>query len=116
MAEFFELPVNVQDENAYRFTVNLDGQNYSFRINYNKRNDTFHLSVLDSNERLVISDVPLLSYVLTTTRFAFSALMPSGDVMVGDAKDGKYDPTYENFGKNISAFYVSIREEQLEDA
>ena len=42
--------------------------------------------------------------------------MPSGDVMVGDAKDGKYDPTYENFGKNISAFYVSIREEQLEDA
>lgn len=116
MAEFFELPVNVQDENAYRFTVNLDGQNYSFRICYNKRNDTFYLSVLDSNERLVISDVPLLSYVLTTTRFAFTPLMPSGDVMVGDSKDGKYDPTYENFGKNISAFYVSIREEQLEDA
>jgi len=110
--KLFELPIENQGLEYYKFNTNLDGQNYGFRFRYNRRNDTWYVTIYDSNEQVVISDAAVLSYMHSmTARLGVSGFMPFGDLYCSDVNSGKEDPSYNNFGKVVKLFYMSLVDE-----
>ena len=104
-----ELEILNQEETNYEFSSNLDGTRYYLQFDYNERNDTWHLTLKDADKNVLISAIPCLSNVKSMlTRFALDGVLGLGDIVIADTIDGKNDPSFENFGDTVSAFYTSI--------
>ncbi len=100
--------INAQDV-SYEFSSSFDGERFFIVLNYNDRNDTWYLDVKNANLDVLLSGLPCLTNVEgLTTRFKLPDVFPFGDLVIADTNDTGVDPTFENFGDEISGFYSSI--------
>ena len=104
-----ELPLVVATLTEYEFSLVLDGTRYYLEFHYNGRIDTWFASLKDSNKQVLIHGIPCLTSVENMfTRFKLDNVLPFGDTIVLDSNGLGGDPTFLNFGLNISMFYASI--------
>jgi len=109
MASTKELQIVNQGPSSYQFSSNLDGVNIYLLFNYNRRNDTWYLDLLDSQLDNLLTGIPCLSNVdQLASRFSLDNVFILGDIIIADSSTDKDDPSYENFGDYVSAFYTSI--------
>lgn len=112
MSILYELPTEPNQPNKYSFNTDLDGTQYSFEFCYNRRTDCFHFSVLGDNFQPIISNMPCLSFIQTmTTKYAFTELLPFGDIYFAPETNTDDDPNFLTFSNTVYAFYVSIADD-----
>jgi len=106
----YDLPVeNNRTGNTTQYTINLDDVDYNFAIYYNRRIDTWFLSVSNADNSVVLEQMPLLLGVNPMINtFAYSELLPFGDVQVADDPEDNIDPTLDNLGDSKNLVYVSV--------
>ncbi len=109
MASFVtELAIVNQDQTSYQFSSNYDGTRFYVQMDYNKRNDTWYSTIKNADQEIILAGVANLTNVQgMTKRFAIDGLFPYGDLLVADSNDMGQDPTWENYGDDVSLFYVS---------
>ena len=106
-----ELAIVNKKDKHYEFSSNFDGVTHVLRLDYNERNDTWHLTLKNAAQDVLLSNIPLLTNVDgMVERFALNNVMPWGDILVIDTKNNANDPSYDNFGLDVSAFYFSVRD------
>lgn len=104
-----ELSILNKKETNYEFSSNLDGVRYYLQFRYNTRNDTWHLTLKDANKDVLLAGIPCLTNVdAMITQYALDDVLGLGDIVIADSVDGKNDPSFDNFGDTVSAFYTSI--------
>ena len=109
MASTKELAIVNKGPSSYQFSSNLDGVNIYLLFNYNRRNDTWYLDLLDEKLTNLLTGIPCLSNVeQMASRFSLDDVFILGDIVIADSSANKEDPSYENFGDYVSAFYTSI--------
>ena len=104
-----ELAVVNQGPVSYEFSSAFDGQRYYIQFDYNRRNDTWYMDLKDSDRVTVLAGLACLTNVeLMIGKFALDDTFVFGDMLIADSVGAKLDPTYENFGDQVSAFYTSV--------
>lgn len=104
-----ELAIINKDEKNYEFSSNLDGVKYYIEFNYNDRNDTWYLNLKNENRDNILTGIACLTNVIGLIgRFVIDDVIEFGDIVISDTAEGKDDPSFENFGDYVSAFYASI--------
>jgi len=104
-----EVPLVVASVTEYEFSLVLDGVRHYLEFHYNKRIDTWFVTLKDSDKNILIAGIPCLTNVENMfTRFKFDDLLPFGDTIVLDVNNFGQDPTFYNFGLDVSMFYVSL--------
>lgn len=104
-----EVPLVVATLTEYEFSLVLDGTRYYLEFHYNGRIDTWFSTLKDSNKQVLVAGIPCLTNVENMfTRFKIDNVLPFGDTIVLDSNALGNDPTFENFGLDVSMFYASI--------
>jgi len=104
-----EFAIINQGPKFYKFSSNLDGQRYYFNYSYNERNDTWYLTIRNADRDIVLSGLACLTNnYLMVSRFVIEEFFPVGEIQIADVNDDGNDPSYLNFGDNVSAFYQSV--------
>ena len=98
-----------QGPDRYEFNTNFDGTRYFLIWQYNKRNDTWYLDIKDSENNPILTGLPALTDAQNLThRFVLDGFLPAGEILISDINGDGVDPSYDNFGETVSAFYLSI--------
>jgi len=98
-----------QGPKRYEFSTSFDGVRYFLTFQYNYRNDTWYLDINDSERNPILIGLAVLTNThLMTSRFGIDDFLLLGEILIADINDGGLDPSYENFGDEVSAFYTSI--------
>ena len=104
-----ELAIVNKTQRRYEFSSNFDGVTFIIGLNYNSRNDTWRLTLKNASQDVLLSNIPVLTNVDgMVERFALNGVMPWGDILIIDTKENANDPSLENFGLDVSAFYYSV--------
>lgn len=104
-----EVPLIVATLEEYEFSLVLDGVRYYLEFHYNSRIDTWVCTLKDSNKQILIAGIPCLTNVERMfTRFKLDNVLDFGDTIVLDSNGLGNDPTFENFGLDVSMFYASM--------
>lgn len=104
-----ELDIINQGPKRYEFSSLFDGSRFYLLFEYNDRNDTWYLTLKDTDREVIVQGIPLLTNVDNLiSRYVIDDIFLTGDILVADSQQNKRDPSYENFGDEVSAFYTSI--------
>ena len=104
-----ELAIVNQGPDYYEFSSVFDGQRFFIAFNYNSRNDTWYMDLKDANRQTLLAGLACLTNVQQlTARFALDEGLLVGDILIADSNNQGIDPSFENFGDNVSAFYLSV--------
>lgn len=113
--QMLELQIEKQGGVLYKFNSYLDGKRYYFRMRYNKRNDNWYMSLLDEAGTPLASDIACLTNVRRMfQKYQLGDYFLYGDVFISDLDLAKKDPSFNNFGLNVSCYYMSVLDEILE--
>jgi hypothetical protein len=104
-----QLAIINQGPKRYEFSTSFDGVRYFFTFQYNKRNDTWYLDIKDIDRTPILTGLAgLTNSQFMTSRFVIDDFLPFGEILIGDTSGAGNDPSYENFGDSVSAFYLSV--------
>ena len=80
-----EIPTR-NDLDAYEFKIDLDAKTYGFDIQWNPRSERWYLTVLDSNDAVLLSGLALTVNSSLIRRFA-NPLLPPGRLFLLDTSE-----------------------------
>ena len=104
-----ELAIVTQGPVSYEFSSGFDGQRYYLQFDYNRRNDTWYMDLKDADRVTVLAGLACLTNVeLLIGRFALDDTFVFGDILIADSVAARLNPSYDNFGDVVSAFYTSV--------
>jgi len=105
-----ELAIINQGPEYYEFSSNFDGVRYYLVFNYNRRNDTWYMDLKDATRQTLLAGLACLTDTqFLVTRFGLdNVLWADGEILISDSTGEGEDPSYLNFGAEVSAFYLSI--------
>jgi len=105
-----DIPIN--QEPYYQVQVYCDKQRYNLRFHWNKRNEMWKMDLFDKDMTPRLYNLPcLIGNDGMIGRFVIEDIFPVGDIVILDSNGIDEDPNFENFGKNISPFYLSYADE-----
>lgn len=106
-----ELPL--QQVPHFSFRIVLDGVAYRLYFDWNTRESFWYLTIRDTDENILASNLKILPWILLTRQHPQIAL-PDGDFFVTDESSDfpktKGEITVENFGIQFKLYYVTESE------
>tara|TARA_B100001564_G_C20348034_1_gene537611 strand:+ start:294 stop:629 length:336 start_codon:yes stop_codon:yes gene_type:complete len=106
----YDLPVeNNKTGNPTSYKITLDDEDYNIRYTYNRRIDTWFLSISNADDSIVLEELPILLGVNPMIQtFAYTELLPFGDIQLFDDPGDHVEASLENFGTDKTMIYESV--------
>ena len=106
----YSLPVeNNLSGQSTQYSITLDKVDYILALYYNQRIDTWFLTISTADGAITVEQMPLLLGINPMVgTFAYSELLPFGDIQVNDDPEDNIDPTLVTLGDGKSLIYASI--------
>lgn len=97
------------DFDHYKFTVDLEGQNYGFSFRFNGRMQKWVFDLTSEDGTAIIESNPVYVNQLTLNRYQ-TDLKPKGDLMFLDTSGLNLDPTQDDLGTRVILMYIESSE------
>lgn len=110
----FIVPSFQNISSKYIFTANLNNEIFRLQFHWNSREEIWYMSILDSNEILILSGVKLVPNYDIIDRYRYLPGMPKGRFVLSRLP-GNPDTrvTFENFG--VSFILIFFTDEEVEN-
>jgi len=109
MAVYIIPIANASTDQAFYFTVDLDGEDYRFDFQYNDREGFWYFDILDSEGTHVKSGIKVVSN-FPVLRLLAERTQPPGMISFVDTRELPADPGEEDLGVNVELSYMDEAE------
>lgn len=89
----------------YKVFTSLDTEIFGLEFKYNYRSGVWSMDVMDGNENILVSGVPILLGVGLLNRFKMDTL-PKGTLFVQNFKDANVEADISSLGDTVEIIYI----------